>query len=381
MKVVIRDTEALKAISPAVLSAYARAAGWKKTGEIYREHSDVYVARGRPEILVPRTESLGDYADVVGRLIEIFARVAETDQQSLYRDLVTADRDVIRVRAVQGERDGTVAVRDGLDLLRGAHDMLLAAARSLWNPRPLYQGRPDREAADYMKRIRLGQTEHGSFAVVLLTPIVARPTFAGDEPLDDESMERRMTRRLTVALAAVRSAIDGGGEGFLEAVEHGVSANLCEALGTLIKPFPSLDVRVTWARTLPRPELQEVFRFAPADAPSLRDAAMALRNWEPQSDEPLVRGIQLFGIVLNLNRSGTELDGTVLLDAFIKGSSTRTVKAVLPRVDYELAIRAHETKSRIHVQGDLERTGQRWRLLNARVVDVIRHEGSSEEGE
>ena len=95
MRVTIRDTEALKAVSPAALSAYARAAGWSKA-ETYRDHSDVYVAHGRPEIILPRTEHLGDYADVVSRLVETFANAMETDELSLYRDLVTADRDVIR---------------------------------------------------------------------------------------------------------------------------------------------------------------------------------------------------------------------------------------------------------------------------------------------
>lgn len=388
MKVAIRDTEALKAVSPAALSAYARAAGWKKTGEVYREHSDVYEARDRPEILVPRTERLGDYADVVGRLIEIFARVAETDQQSLYRDLVTADRDVIRVRAAQEQRDGTVAVKAGLDLLRGAHDMLLSAARSLRDPRPLYQGRPDRDAADYMKRIRLGQTEHGRFAVALLTPIVSplmRPTLVGGGPSDDESMERRMTRRLTVALASVQSAIiDNEGEELLAAVEHGASANLCEALVMLIESFQGLDVSVTWACTLPRPKPRDVFRFAPADAPILREAAQLFSNeWSFGIRERLKRSEaelreeagsfrrpdeRLFGVPEWLSEAKTE--DSIALRASVDGQS-QLVTVNLQASDYALALAAYQTHARVEAEGDLVRTGQRWRLLNARVVSIL----------
>ena len=169
----IRDTEALKAVSPAALSAYARAAGWSKV-ETYGDHSDVYSAREQPEIILPRTVRLGDYADVVSRLIGIFANAAETDELSLYRDLVTADRDVIRVRAAENS-DGAVAANDGLDLLRGARDMLLATACSLSNPRPLYRADSNREAVEHVRRIHLGQTEQGSFAVTLLTPVVAPP--------------------------------------------------------------------------------------------------------------------------------------------------------------------------------------------------------------
>ena len=82
MRVAIRDTEAQKAVSPAALSAYARTAGWSKA-ETYGDHSDVYVAHGQPEIILPRTEHLGDYADVVSRLVEIFANAVETDELSL----------------------------------------------------------------------------------------------------------------------------------------------------------------------------------------------------------------------------------------------------------------------------------------------------------
>ena len=61
MRVSIRDRVALSAVSPAALSAYARASRWRRH-EPYREHSDVYVGESRPEIIVRRTERLGDYA-------------------------------------------------------------------------------------------------------------------------------------------------------------------------------------------------------------------------------------------------------------------------------------------------------------------------------
>ena len=379
MRVTIRDSAALKVVSPAALSAYARAAGWSKV-DTYGDHSDVYVAEGRPEIIVPRTERLGDYADVVSRLVDIFARAAETDELSLYRDLVTADRDVIRVRAGEGA-DGAVSVNDGLDLLRGAHDMTLAAACSLRNPRPLYRAGSNREASDYVRRLRLGQTEHGSFTVTLLTPVVAPPmeqAFTGGLRPDDDPVERQMTCRLVSALAAARAAteqaVGGVGHAFFDAVQEGVSANLCDALATLTQPFPALDISVTWARTLPRSTARNLVRFARADAPILREAARSFRKLEPRPDERLV------GAVQRLKRDDPEADGTIALRTSIDGRK-QSVKAVLSLFDYERAIRAHHAKAVICMEGDLARTGQRWRLLNARVVDVISDDDTSDEGE
>lgn len=378
MRATIRDTEALKAVSPAALSAYARTAGWSKA-ETYGDHSDVYVAHGQPEIILPRTEHLGDYADVVSRLVEIFANAVETDELSLYRDLVTADRDVIRVRAAENS-DGAVAVDDGLALLQGAHDLLLATACSLWNPRPLYRAGSNREAVEQVSRIQLGQTEQDSFAVTLLTPVVAPPIqsiFTDGWGLKNDPVERRLTRRLTGALEAARTAtgqtVVGDADAFSQAVEEGVSANLCDALATLIEPFPALDVSVTWARTLPRKTARKTVRFGRSDAPILREAARSFRNREPRPD------VRVFGFVQRLKRDEAETGGIIALRTSVDGQN-QSIATILESFDYERAIQAHRAKAPIVMEGDLERIGQRWRLLNAHVVDVISNDDEAEDG-
>lgn len=380
MKANIRDREALFAVSPSALSAYARAVGWTK-GDTYGDHSDVYAAEGLPEIILPRTQRLGDYANVVSQLIEIFAKAAETDELSLYRDLVTADRDVIRVRVAPGDDDGSMTVNNGVNLVRGAHDLLLAAACSLREPRPLYRVGANREANNYLDQVRLGQTEQGSYVVTLLTPVVPPPMQHMLDPnwaSDDDPIERRMTWRLTQALTATRDAtertIGGDRDAFSEAVRQGTSANLCEALVTLIEPFPTLDISLTWARTRPMDTARSVVRFANADAPILREAARAFRDREPQPDVCLV------GPVQRLKRDEWETDGAITLRAYVDGR-IQSVAAVLKRSDYEQAIHAHKTKAPVVLRGELERFGQRWRLLNPSVADVILNEDTSNDGE
>ena len=369
MRMDIRDADALRAVSPAALRAYALAAGWSKL-ESFGDHSDVYAADEMPEIILPRTELLGDYASVVSRLIDTFARVAPTDELSLYRDLVTADRDVVRVRVTETD-DGSLGVDSGVDLITGARDLLLAAACSLREPQPLYRAGANEEASDFLNRVRLGQTEHGSFAVTLLTPMVPAPVPSlFPECVDsDEPIERRMTRRLTEALVAARqateSAVEDKGVGFANAVEKGVSANLCEALAKLIGPFPVLDVSVTWARTRPMPSVRQVVGFGNADAPILREAARMFRSREPQPDT------LLFGIVQRLKRDETDAGGTIWLSTSIDGKNL-SVAVELKQSDYEKAIQAHRDKAAVTMTGDLERSGQRWRLLNPRITAVIR---------
>ena len=340
MRASIRDKGALLAVSPIALSAYARAAGWAKV-DAFGDHSDVYASEGMPEIILPRTQHLGDYATVVSQLIEIFARIADIDELALYRDLVTADRDVIRVRSAEGDNQGTVSVNAGIDLLHGAHNMLLAAACSLQNPRPIYRAGANREASNYLDQVRLGQTEQGSFVITLLTPVVPPQIqqslsldFEHDDDMDDDPIERQVTRRLADALTftqqATEKTVGGDSNAFPEAVKYGVSANLCEALVDLIGPFPTVDISLTWARTRPFKEARKVIRFAKDDAPILREAARSFIEREPQPD------VDLFGFVQSMKRDEAEIEGTITLRAHIEGQ-VRSVMAVLNQSDYELA--------------------------------------------
>ena len=378
MRVDIRDTGALQAISPAALSAYARSAGWRKI-EGYGAHSDVYAAEEMPEVILPRTERLGDYASVVSRLITIFAKAADRDELSLYRDLVTADRDVVRARITETD-DGSLTLNRGVDLISGARDLVLAAACSLRESQPLYRLGANREANDLLEGIRLGQTEHGSFVVTLLTPVVSPPLPTPVQVYDDadDPIERQMTRRLTEALAATGEATErataGDGTAFAESVDRGVSANLCDALVKLIGPFPTLDISVAWARTRPISPSREVFRLARADAAILSEAARQFRNREPQPDT------YLFGTVQRLRRDEDEVSGTINLRTSIDGKN-RSVAVVLKKTEYDRAIQAHKERMPIILQGDLERSGQRWCLLNARIEAIIGDEPPSEEGD
>lgn len=375
MKVSIQDKEALAAVSPSALLAYARADGWTKE-ETYGEHSDVYSREEAPEIIIPRTQHLGDYASVVSRLIEIFADVAGTDVLSLYRILMTIDRDVVRVRAVTEGGDGTVSLSAGVKLITGARDLVLATARSLHEPRSAYRGAPYRETKNYLRQVQLGQTEQGSFVVTLIGPLVPSSDRRESElraVADDPPVARRMTERLAEALIAVRKAVDDAFEGdnnefsggdyttFPDVVNHGVSANLCDALAMMIEPFCGIDVALSWARTRPSRKAGERIHFTTSDAPILHEAARRFRGHGPDQ-KPAIPGH-----IRRLRRDGPEALGNVTL----VDSGGRSIQAVLNPRDYKRAVRAHGNDARVVMDGDLDGSGSKWRLRNPRIVKII----------
>lgn len=371
MRVSIRDWDAVRRVTPAALSAYAKAHGWAKTGA-YGDHADVYGADDRPEILIPRTTDLGDYASTVTRLLEIFSEVEEVSQLRVYDDLTTADRDVIRVRA--GVNGPEIAVEDGVALVEGARNLVLAAACSVHRPQALYRAGANREAARYLREVRMGHTEPGSFVVTLVTPMV--PPAA---PLDpdwpaEEPHTRTVSKRLIQSLLATRRATEATAAGeagaFADLVEAGVSANLCDAIADLTEVFPTVDIGVSWALTLPVDERATSVGFAVADSAIVRQAAKFYRAREPEEDVPLV------GFVSRLRREKAEQEGEVTLRTREPDAPgrRRTVTAVLGERDYDRAIEAHKGKLPVIARGDLQRIGSRWHLQSPRIVEVLRPE-------
>lgn len=381
MRISIQDKDALSEVSPLALAAYACAAGWKKQ-EPFGDNSYVYVHENAPEIVIPRTQNLGDYVDVVSRLIEIFAETANTDVLSLYRDLVTADRDIVRVRAAPEGTSSSVPLDDGMNLIKGAHDMVLAAACSLSKPRPFYDKSANRDAVKFLQTVHLGQTEQGSYVVTLLAPVASLPIRQAamhDYDVDDPLVERPVTKRLIEALTAARQATerssDGDSDAFSKAAERGASANLCEAVATLIKPFDGIDISLTWALTFPMRTVRDTVRFEASDEPILSEAVRHLKKRQPRrvpKRKPEPR-MSLLGRIQRLSRDSLEANGTVTLRTRVEGHMV-SVAAALDRHSYDLAIRAHKDDATVIMTGDLGQSDGEWRLRNAHVENFISDE-------
>ena len=371
MKVRILDTRSLSEISPAALAGYARSAGWKKT-ESFGKHADVYVGENRPELILPRTDQLSDYVAVLSRLIGILAESAGKDEVSIYRELIGADQDVIRVRSIAAADDGSVPINNGVEMVAQAREMLLAAACATSAPQPVYRAGANREAADYMKNVRLGQTEYGSYVVTIMSPVPPLLQIPLDQAwvdFDDEPFERKVTRRLVEALEASRDAAEqahagDGAPAFDRAVASGVSANLCDAIARLLDDTRGLEVSIAWAKTRPTSRIRDCVRFSENDGGAFKEAARTFRNRSPRPDQ------KLFGTVLKLSRDEKQIEGQVTFKVDLDGK-TISVSATLDQQNYSTAVHAHEARNPVIVTGDLERVNLRWCLTNAMVRQII----------
>ena len=357
-------------VSPISLAFYARSEGWAKSGS-YGEYSDIYAGEGKPEIILPRTDIIDDYFIAVSDLISVFARTLDRDEPTVYRDLTVADRDVIRVRLPDSDPN-SLPFESTHVLVNSTRGMLVAAARSLDSSQPTYSAQLTRGVANYLQRLRFGHTERGSFSLVLISPAVSpqletaqqeAPELWGDAP-----MERRVARRLSTSLGAIRSATEQAVSGvqgaFRTATDAGVSANLCEAVADLVEEVAPFDVSFSWAITRPIDAARGPMAFSAGDIPVLREAS---RNFRSRSPEP---GRRFYGFIYRLTRLEEGTSGIVSLRTSENGRE-RSVTAGLNPGDYERAIEAHRLKAMVSLEGDLEHSGTRLNLNNARLVDMV----------
>lgn len=177
---------------------------------------------------------------------------------------------------------------------------------------------------------------------------------------------------LEASRIAGEKALSGDETAFEQAVASGVSANLCEAVASLIEQSNGLEVSLTWARTRPTPEAQRKVVFSGNDAEILNEAARTFRLRQPKPD------VTLFGTVHKLKRDQDEVEGLVTLRTVVD-DKPQSVSAILDQTNYSIAVRAHDAKTPVIVTGDLERVRQRWQITNASVRELPTEKDDDEE--
>lgn len=90
--------EELQAIKPETLAKYVTDAGWFKHRR-YRENSDIYrhLHVKKVEIIVPNSDHLADYTDVVRKLISTFSSIADVTDTSIYLYLMRIQKEAKHV--------------------------------------------------------------------------------------------------------------------------------------------------------------------------------------------------------------------------------------------------------------------------------------------
>lgn len=367
------EREMLETLQPDAVQAYLRARGWEDVGT-EGPSARVYAKPelgSASELLVPTKPSARDYGRLTGILVDRIAFVEQMARAAVIQDLSFAGYDVLRVRIVEAD-DGSLDLEKIVVVVKEARAALVAAAAATAAgvPRKNYTGRQHESVGAFVDRIRVGQTERGSFVVPLLSPYAFDPddglTFPG------EWFARRVMKKLTVGLGTVDRVLGASNgatvDSFLDATPQGVSANLCGALGRLVQAVGDIELGVRWASAAPEKPVQTV-KLARASASTLLRASSRLAEADPPPAEPFV------GWITHLDNPRSVATAEAMVDGKLR--NIRCYFDERMRADFATA---WEQRRPLLLQGPIVREGKRLSVRQLAIAHPLDVEPDEDEG-
>jgi hypothetical protein len=300
----------------------------------------------------------------------------ERSQIEILNDLNFSNADIVRIKSdVREAADGTLPLEEAVALVQRAKEAILAAACATIEPRAYFAPRKFGQALDYLKKVKMGQTERGSYTVTVISkvaPVLQQPELPLEEI--EDPFERRVIKTFSAAVAHVRTAaeaaaVTGSLDAFKQGVPSGISANFCDALVGMTgdrELLTGLEFSFSWSRTRP-PKHDNGFHrilISPDSLPVIEEAGRLLREISPKDE------FELQGIVIALERLPNAAQGKVTVLGFVD-ERPHSIRIELPNDPYEVAVHAHEARQPIFALGVLVKEGRSYFLRQPRGFRLI----------
>lgn len=379
MKAQITDIAVLNNLSPIEITSYLISKGSSRRGAL-RDVAGVWEYAGS-EIIVPNDKQLADYAPSISTILMQLEKTENRSQLEIVKDIQLSGYDVVRVRNTSTEaKKGSIPIVDSVKLITNTKEMILAAACSLVSKKASYLTRKPQQAEEYIKTVRLGQTEIGSFVITALSPVgpelkSAQPTLL-DLPQELPPYEKRVIPALHRALVAINDAARAASESqdvtpFISNIENGVTSNLCDAIAALNDTAEGGFIEVGFTLSKNRKGAKPIVPviFDKEYTPIFKEASKEIKAREPQPDQEII------GFVVNLNRQTDDTVGQITIQD-IQPDKQRSVVVQLDDATYSQAIQAHEQKNLVRITGTVSRHGRGYALEPASELFVFPKEPS-----
>ncbi|EUC21454.1 hypothetical protein [Paraburkholderia hospita] len=363
-------------ITPDQLAAYLTLRGWSNDGSVGALASIWHRPEPRQEdaeVLLPTSLHAKDFRDRLFDAVDALGAYERRSPVDVIADVMGHFADRIRVRVFHFDVEGgTIPLDDGVLLNERARDLMEAAALASLSKRRQFSGRKPEEAAEYLKTLRLGQTEIGSYVVNIIAPMPPRQI--SQLGLPSVPVTNLVAATLSSGLRALDNAIQtvsngGNTVAYEEAVNNGVSANLCDALvglsGANIQRGFEVTIAPAGSSAAPSPVSTFVF-----DRDKVERVVEAAAYYKREDYTLYDRTIT--GSVEKLDRPVAEERGTVTIATLLEGQP-KNVSVELDEDEYQQAVDAHGRKDVVQCHGNVRVTARAARLMNAHGFRVIRN--------
>jgi len=365
----------ISALSPGHVAGYLRIRGWEDKGKYgaYGQRYSKIVGDRTFDIVLPRLATIADFAARMKELINVLAEVENRKPAVVLFDLTLTPFDVIRVRSKDADAYGSIRFEQGLDLHEEAKKLVVAAAFAAASkqPRKAWKGRRPDSIGQYLERLRLGQTEHASFSLTVLSPYSFDPEDGRATLFEDEAFGRRVTLKFGTALAAIETALaeavatEDPLPAFEKGVGAGVSADMCQALAKLAENDNGIQISVSWSPAKPTGG-PICLSLTPQDSAVLHEVARTFARQEPEPE------FVLEGLVEEIKEKPERFDGSVVVQAQLpQQAGLRKIRMKFDERYRDLVYDAAKNKQWVRVIGNLVREGKLLKLLDPHDFSVV----------
>ena len=332
---------------------YLVSAGWQQDamiGELASVWHRPQAEESEAELLLPRNGYAKDYQDRLLDLLTALAEFERRDLEDVFQSLEYLALDLVAIQVAHDDVEGgTIPLNDGVLLNQRARDLMTSAALSTISKRRHFQGNRPPEAAEYLSRLRLGQTKVGSYVVNVLVPVGDHKSTLPD--VQSTTFSQEVTSNLASALNAITRALGLYKESkdlavFDLAVEKGASANMCDALAGFsgIARARSFSLTIEPAHQSPLADSGTfVYEFKPRDITVLIEAADYFR------DNYVLLDRTIRGLVKRLDRVAQAEAGSVTITAPLVGGHDKNITVQLNEIDY---IRTYAVRTQLARSSD-----------------------------
>ncbi len=227
---IIRNSSFLKEINPKYVCSYLNLKGWNQERSIF-DRASIWILPSKQdnednyyEILLPLQSSLQDYAIRISEVLHTLSIVENRSVIEIINEINNIDADIIKIRVEYPDiTDNTIHLDDGIRLFDSTKQLMYSISSSVVNPKPFFSGGRFKKVTDYMKKLRIGQTEPGSYIIKIISPV--------SDPSSD-NFERQVIKKLFHALEITNNFPENieEGEQLVEIVDTGISSNFCDAI-------------------------------------------------------------------------------------------------------------------------------------------------------
>lgn len=373
MLVQIQDKAALSTLPIINLRSYLSLHGWADEGPWGSRPATVYAKEhsGRNwEVLVPTRDTLADFAARIADSLAVLAAVEDRSQLDVFHDLKAVGADVIRVRPASDSPDDSLSLRRSATLYTDAYNLLASGARAAETPRAAYRGKMSSDVVEYLDAVQPWTGYQPSNVLTLYSPVPVG--FGNQQDMGDSFVapfSRRVTSKLAQALDHTTAAIEqvivhDTLEPFEQAVDYGVSANLCDSVADLAKNGGGIAIDLSWAGVRPAIVADAHFKFSSNAADILTEAAKSFRYNAPSYDEFVVAQ------VVALARDINDFDGKATILSARDGRPVR-MQVEFDRAVYDIVIEAFKHQASISLDGDVHLVGKGYELRSPRNLALL----------